>query len=154
MNKKTTATKSGIILPPHLHALATQEIVPAVAPEEGATAEEKATILPDPIGYKILCMVPDVSDKIAGTELDLVKPSDIMRQEEHATTVLFVMKIGDAAYTDQTKTPGKPWCKPGDFVIARTYSGTRLKIYGKEFRILNDDQVECTVDDPRGITRA
>jgi hypothetical protein len=26
-------------------------------------------------------------------------------------------------------------------------------IHGKEFRLINDDQVEATVEDPRGITR-
>jgi hypothetical protein len=39
-------------------------------------------------------------------------------------------------------------------VIVRAYAGTRFKIYGKEFRLINDDQVEAVVDDPRGITRA
>jgi hypothetical protein len=26
-------------------------------------------------------------------------------------------------------------------------------IHGKEFRLINDDQVEATVEDPRGISR-
>jgi len=29
-----------------------------------------------------------------------------------------------------------------------------VKIYGKEFRLINDDQVDAVVQDPRGITRA
>jgi co-chaperonin GroES (HSP10) len=123
-------------------------------PKEDETAEEKSTLLPEPTGYKLLCVVPDVSDKYVGTELDLVKPSEYVRQEEHATTVLFVLKVGSDAYKDTAKFPSGPWCKPGDFVVTRTYSGTRLKIYGKEFRLINDDQVDAVVDDPRGITRA
>jgi co-chaperonin GroES (HSP10) len=111
-------------------------------------------MLPNPTGYKLLCAVPDVSEKIAGTELDLVKPSDLIRQEEHSTTVLFVLKEGADAYKDTTKFPNGAWCKPGDFVIVRAYAGTRFKIYGKEFRLINDDQVEAVVDDPRGVTRA
>ena len=47
-----------------------------------------------------------------------------------------------------------PWCKEGDFVITRAYSGTRIKIFGNEFRIINDDTVEAVVDDPRGYERA
>jgi phospholipid transport system substrate-binding protein len=39
-------------------------------------------------------------------------------------------------------------------LLVRTYSGTRFKIYGKEFRLLNDDQVDAVVQDPRGLTRA
>jgi co-chaperonin GroES (HSP10) len=50
--------------------------------------------------------------------------------------------------------PSGPWCKEGDFVITRPYTGTRMKIHGKEFRIIFDDQVEGVVEDPRGITRA
>jgi co-chaperonin GroES (HSP10) len=124
------------------------------APAPDATAEEKARQLPDPTGWKILCAVPDVEERYAGTTLDLVKPTDILRQEEHATTVLFVLKVGPDAYKDTAKFPTGAWCKEGDFVLVRTYSGTRVKIFGKEFRLINDDQVDAVVQDPRGITRA
>ncbi|WP_248791312.1 hypothetical protein, partial [Escherichia coli] len=92
-----------------------------------ATNEEKATMLPEPTGWKLLCAVPEVDEKIAGTSLDLVRDAATMRQEESATTVLFVLKVGPDAYKDQTKFPGGPWCKAGDFVLVRTYSGTRFK---------------------------
>jgi co-chaperonin GroES (HSP10) len=136
----------GIQLPPSVQQLDT--------PEPDATEETKATALPTPTGYKILCIVPPVDAKIAGTELDLVRDTATMRQEEHATTVLFVMRLGPDAYKDTTKFPSGPWCKEGDFVLVRTYTGTRMKIFGKEFRVIYDDQVECVVQDPRGITRA
>ena len=71
-----------------------------------------------------------------------------------ATTVLFVIKVGADAYKDTAKFPNGAWCKEGDFVLVRTYSGTRFKIYGKEFRLINDDQVDAVVQDPRGLTRA
>jgi len=141
-----------LILPPGLSL--PKEIQPQDAPEKDATDEQKATMLPTPTGYKLLCVVPDVSDKYVGTELDLVKPSEYVRNEEHSTTVLFVMKAGPDAYKDPVKFPTGVWAKEGDFVIVRAYAGTRLKIYGKEFRVINDDQVEAVVDDPRGITRA
>jgi co-chaperonin GroES (HSP10) len=57
-------------------------------------------------------------------------------------------------YKDTTRFPSGPSCKEGDFIIVRPNSGTRLKIHGREFRILNDDSVEAVVEDPRGITRA
>jgi co-chaperonin GroES (HSP10) len=137
---------SDLILPPGIEPLS--------APVEDATPEEKATVLPEPTGFHILCGVPDISDKIDGTELDLVRPSQYAAQEQHATTVLFVLKVGPEAYADKTKFPSGPWCKPGDFVLVRTYSGTRFKIFGKEFRLLNDDQIDAVVQDPRGISRA
>ena len=46
------------------------------------------------------------------------------------------------------------WGKEGDFVMFRANSGTRFKVAGKEYRLLNDDSIEAVVADPRGITRA
>ena len=143
---------SEILLPPGIQLPPSVQQLDAPAPD--ATEETKATALPTPTGYKILCIVPPVDAKIAGTDLDLVRDTATMRQEEHATTVLFVMRLGPDAYKDTTKFPSGPWCKEGDFVLVRTYTGTRMKIFGKEFRVIYDDQVECVVQDPRGITRA
>jgi co-chaperonin GroES (HSP10) len=143
---------SEILLPPGISLPPT--IQPIEKPTEDSSSEEKATSLPRPTGWKILCIVPDVSEKLDGTDLDLVKPTSILKQEEHATTVLFVLEVGPDAYKDQAKFPTGAWCKKGDFILVRTYSGTRFKIFGKEFRLINDDQVDAVVQDPRGITRA
>lgn len=143
---------SEILLPPGISLPA--HIQPVETPDENATDESKASALPIPTGWKLLCVVPEVDEKIAGTSLDLVRDAATMRQEEHATTVLFVLRAGPDAYTDKEKFPTGAWCKEGDFVLVRTYSGTRFKIFGKEFRVINDDQVECVVQDPRGLTRA
>ena len=145
-------SESGLILPPGI-ALP-KHIQPVEAPEADADNETKASALPIPTGWKLLCIVPEVSDKLEGTSLDLVRDMTTLKQEEHATTVLFVLRMGPDAYKDQAKFPSGAWCKEGDFVLVRTYSGTRFKIFGKEFRMINDDQVECVVQDPRGITRA
>lgn len=145
-------TESGLILPP---GIALPKHIQAVdKPADDADDETKATALPTPTGYKILCAVPPVEAKIAGTDLDLIRDTATMRQEEHGTTVLFVMRLGLDAYKDKEKYPSGPWCKEGDFILVRTYTGTRVKIFGKEFRVINDDQVDCVVQDPRGITRA
>lgn len=112
---------------------------------------EKATQLPEVKGYRILCVVPTVEEKY---ESGLIKADKTKNIEEHSTVVLFVVKMGDMAYTDKDRFPTGPWCKEGDFIIARAYSGTRIKIHGKEFRIINDDTVEAVVDDPRGYERA
>ena len=112
---------------------------------------EKATQLPEVKGYRILCIVPTVEEKY---ESGLIKADKTKNIEEHSTVVLFVVKMGDMAYTDEDRFPTGPWCKEGDFIIARAYSGTRIKIHGKEFRIINDDTVEAVVDDPRGYERA
>jgi co-chaperonin GroES (HSP10) len=119
--------------------------------ETQRTAEEKAKQLPDPVGYKLLCMVPNIEQKYEG---GILKADETMRTEELTTVVLFVAKLGEGAYKDPTRFPNGPWCKEGDFVLVRAYAGTRVKIHGTEFRIINDDTVEAIVQDPRGISRA
>jgi len=118
------------------------------------TAEEKAKQLPDPADYMLLCVVPEAMEEYADSEVGIVKDSKTMYYEEMLTPVLFVIKLGSTAYQDKTRFPSGPRCKPGDFVIVRPNSGTRLKIHGREFRLINDDSVEATVQDPRGISRA
>ena len=139
-----------LILPPGISLPA--RIQPKDEQDTTASAEQKAKSLPEPTGWKILCVVPDVADTFENTSI--VKADTFMKQEEHATTVLFVLKVGPDAYKDQSKFPTGAWCKEGDFVLVRTYSGTRFKIFGKEFRLINDDQVDAVVEDPRGLTRA
>ena len=115
------------------------------------TAEEKAKQLPEPSGYRILCAIPEIDETY---ESGIVKADSTMHYEEVLSTVFFVVKMGPDCYKDPTRFPSGPWCKVGDFILARPNSGTRLKIHGREFRIINDDTVEGVVDDPRGITRA
>jgi co-chaperonin GroES (HSP10) len=124
----------------------------AAASEVVQRLTEKGKQLPEPTGYRILCAVPNVEEKYEGT--GILKAETTQKGEEHGTTVLFVLKCGPMAFADMDKFPTGPWCKEGDFVITRAYAGTRFKIHGKEFRLINDDMVEATVDDPRGIGRA
>ena len=112
--------------------------------------EEKATQLPRPSGYRILCAIPEQEKEF---ESGIAKADETMRIEETLTTVLFVVDLGPDCYADKTRFPNGPWCKKGDFVLAKPYSGSRLVIHGREFRIINDDTVEAVVDDPRGIKR-
>lgn len=117
-------------------------------------AEQKAKQLPDPSGFMLLCVVPEAMEEFADSDIGLVKSSKSMEYEELLSPVLFVVKLGPEAYQDKTRFPSGPRCKVGDFVIVRPNSGTRLKIHGREFRIINDETVEGVVEDPRGISRA
>ena len=112
--------------------------------------EEKATQLPKPSGYRILCAIPEQEKEF---ESGIVKADETMRIEETLTTVLFVVDLGPDCYTDKTRFPNGPWCKKGDFILVRPNAGTRLVIHDREFRIINDDSVEAVVEDPRGIKR-
>lgn len=129
----------------------------AIATESGElstlpqSAEEKAKQLPEPVGYHILVALPEAEDKY---ESGIFKADETRRFEEVLATVFFVVKMGPDCYKDEKRFPAGPWCKEGDFILARPNSGTRLKIHGREFRLINDDTVEAVVQDPRGISRA
>ena len=129
----------------------------AIATESGEvstlpqTAEEKAKQLPEPSGYRILVAIPEIEEKY---DSGLLKAGQTVHYEEVLSTVFFVVKLGPDCYKDDKRFPNGPWCKVGDFILARPNSGTRLKIHGREFRIINDDSVEAVVEDPRGISRA
>ena len=114
-------------------------------------AEQKAKQLPVPKGWRILCMVPHIEAKYEG---GIIKAEATTAREELTTHVLFVVKLGDMAYADKEKFPTGPWCKEGDFVLTRPYSGTRVRIHDREFRLINDDTVEGVVSDPRGFSHA
>jgi co-chaperonin GroES (HSP10) len=112
--------------------------------------EEKATQLPKPSGYRILCAIPEVEKEHDG---GILKADETLRFDELLTTVLFVVDLGPDCYKDPARFPTGAWCKKGDFVLVRPNAGTRLVIHGRDFRIINDDSVEGVVDDPRGIKR-
>lgn len=118
---------------------------------EDIPIEQRGTQLPEPKGYRILCAVPEAEETYEG---GIIKDTSTRKVEENATVVLFVLKMGDLAYKDENRFPTGAWCQEGDFIITRAYSGTRILIHGREFRIINDDTVEAVVQDPRGIKRA
>jgi len=115
------------------------------------TAEEKAKQVPDPATFYLLCVLPDIEEEY---ESGLIKSGQTIHFEEILSPVLFVVKMGPDAFKDTNRFPSGPSCKVGDFVLVRPNTGTRIKIHGKEFRLINDDSVEGVVQDPRGITRA
>jgi co-chaperonin GroES (HSP10) len=114
------------------------------------SAEEKARQVPDPVTYHLLCVLPEAEEEY---DSGLAKASQTMQYEELLSPVLFVAKMGPDAFKDEKRFPSGPSCKQGDFVLVRPNTGTRIKIHGKEFRIINDDSVQAVVQDPRGITR-
>ncbi len=114
------------------------------------TNTDKARQLPDPTGYKILIIMPQVDEK---TEGGIIKAQETMHLEEVGSIIGFVLKLGPDAYQDKKKFPNGPYCKEGDLILMRSYSGTRFSIHGKEFRLINDDSVEATVQEARGIRK-
>ena len=113
--------------------------------------EDTTRKLPEPQGYKLLIAIPKLEEKTSG---GVIIPDKLKGMEQTASIIGLVIAMGKAAYKDSDKFPDGPYCKEGDFVIFRSYSGTRFKLRGEEFRLINDDTVEAVVDDPREYARA
>lgn len=105
--------------------------------------------LPKPTGYRLLIALPDVEQYYQNSTL--LKTSDAMHKEYIMSIMGVVIDMGKGAYTDKERFPEGPWCKEGDYVMFRMNTGTRFKVNGKEFRLMNDDSVEAVIPDPRGI---
>jgi len=115
------------------------------------TEEELEQQLPKPVGYKLLIALPQVEDTFNG---GILKADTTKHQEQILSVVGAVLDMGEQAYSDPDRFPNGPWCKVGDFVVFRANTGTRLKVNGTEYRLMNDDSIEAVVSDPRGIARA
>ena len=115
------------------------------------SAEEKAKQVPDPVTYHLLCMLPKAADEYS--ETGILKSETAILHEELLSLVLFVAKIGPDAFKDEKRFPSGAACQVGDFVLVRPNTGTRMKIHGTEWRLINDDSVQAVVQDPRGIQR-
>jgi len=110
-----------------------------------------ASQLPEPKGYKLLIALPEIDEMTDG---GIIRSKDSRHEESIATVVGWFMSMGLDAYANYARFPSGPYCQVGDWVIFRAFSGTRIKIHGKEFRLINDDTVEAVVEDPRGVERA
>jgi co-chaperonin GroES (HSP10) len=103
--------------------------------------------LPEPSGYRILVLPFTPKEKTKG---GILFSQESLDKARIATTCGYVLKMGNLAYQDKEKF-GEPWCKKGDWVIFARYAGSRLPIEGGEVRILNDDEVLGTIEDPESI---
>jgi co-chaperonin GroES (HSP10) len=107
--------------------------------------------LPIPVGYRLLIAMPDVEETFGDS--GIIKSSKEIHLDTVMSTIGLVLDVGEEAYSDKDRFPSGPWCKQGDYVMFRMNTGTRFKVRGKEYRLMNDDSIEAVVADPRGITR-
>ena len=114
------------------------------------SAARKASQMPRPKGYKILIALPEPDEKTDG---GIIKASQTIHAEEVGSIVGFVLDMGPDAYSSKDRFPTGPFCKKGDWIVMRSYTGTRFLVHGKEFRLINDDSVEAVVEDPRGSVK-
>lgn len=103
-----------------------------------------------PAGYKLLVLVNEAEKK---TKSGIYMPDDLAEKERVATIVGRVVAMGPDAYGDKKKFPSGPWCRVNDWIIFRSYAGTRVNSCDAEYRLLNDDSVEAVTTTPEDVQR-
>ena len=122
-----------------------------IVPKEAENDEELDLQIPTPVGYRVLVAMPEVEDTYG--ESGIIKSSKEIHNEYIMSTIGVVLDMGAQAYSDKERFTTGPWCKTGDYVMFRANTGTRFKVGGVEYRLMNDDSIEAVVSDPRGVTR-
>ena len=124
------------------------------------TAEQKAkeepsktnlNKLPNPTGWRILVMPFQVKEETAG---GIIIAQETLDRARAAVQVGYVLKMGPLCYEDKEKYPTGAWCKEKDWVMFARYAGSRIDIDGGEIKMLNDDEILGTIDDPKDILHA
>ena len=104
--------------------------------------------VPTPVGYRLLVLPFTPKEKTKG---GIIIAQESLEKLRIATNCGYVIKVGPLAYHDKEKFPTGPWCKKGQWVIFARYAGSRLPIEGGEVRLLNDDEVLGTIENPESV---
>lgn len=107
-----------------------------------------------PVGWKILIEVVTPTELQEFESKGLEIPETVKQRYTNATVVGLVVELGKDCYNDKD-FPGGPWCKPGDYVVMSPHTGVRIKSPkdGKDYRFINEDNIEGTVPGPEFVTR-
>jgi len=107
--------------------------------------------LPKPTGWRILVLPYKAKEKTKG---GIILSDKTVTESQIATNCGLVLDMGPDAYNDKDKFPNGPWCKKKDWVLFARYAGSRIYIDGGEIRVLNDDEILGTIEDPEDILHA
>lgn len=111
-----------------------------------------------PVTFHVLCKVPSIEDVdpsfAAARRMGIELTAKTTQREESATVVLQVLDWGPDAFGDRARFPSGPVCERGDYILCRAYTGTRVMYDGKEYRLINDDHIDMTLQDVQGFLRA
>ena len=107
--------------------------------------------LPKPTGWRIIVLPYKAKEKTKG---GIILSDKTVSESQIATNCGLVMEMGPDAYNDKDKFPKGPWCKKKDWVLFARYAGSRIYIDGGEIRVLNDDEILGTIEDPEDILHA
>ena len=130
-----------------------EEDAKKISIHEASKEPEKTNLdkLPDPTGWRILVMPFRVKEKSEG---GIIIAQETLDRARAAVQVGYVLKMGPLCYRGEDKYPTGPWCKEKDWVIFARYAGSRMEIEGGEIRMLNDDEILGTIEDPKDLIHA
>ena len=137
-----------LILPKHVAERRIKQVEKEKKPKKKPLEEMS---LPKPTGWRILVLPYKAKEKTKG---GIILSDKTVTESQIATNCGLVMDMGPDAYNDKDKFPNGPWCKKKDWVLFARYAGSRIYIDGGEIRVLNDDEILGTIDDPEDILHA
>jgi len=96
----------------------------------------------EPAGHRVLVFPEEVKEMSSG---GIILPQDSRMREQNATQVGTVIKLGKTAF--KAFDDGEHWCEVGDKVFFARYGGQVVEDPddGKEYRVLNDDDVVAII---------
>ena len=144
MSKEPLLTSTQEV-PKHKPALL-DKIVAEKKPEKDLSKTEDSK-LPQPTGWRLLVLPFKMKEKTKG---GLLLGQETLERQQVGANCGMVLKAGPHCY-DKERYPEGPWCKKGDWVIFARYAGSRMNIDGGEIRMLNDDEVLATIENPEDI---
>ena len=115
-------------------------------PKKEVTNEKNK--LPQPTGWRILVLPFKMNEKTKG---GVIMNESTLERQQVASQCGNVLAMGPDCYNDKNRFSDGPWCKVGDWIVFARYAGSRIEIEGGEVRLLNDDEVLATVQDPTDI---
>ena len=150
MSKETLSTSAKEV-PKHRNALSEKYEKESIGEKEPLNPENIQDVkdqLPEPSGWRLLVLPFTPKEKTKG---GIIIAQESLEKLRIATNCGYVIKLGPLAYHDKEKYPTGPWCKKGEWVIFARYAGSRLPIEGGEVRLLNDDEVLGTIENPESV---
>ena len=110
-------------------------------------SNKESSKLPKPTGWRLLVLPFKMKEKTKG---GIIMSDMTIERQQVASQCGLVVALGEQCY-DKERYPEGPWCKKGDWVVFARYAGSRIQIDGGEVRLLNDDEVLATIENPEDI---
>jgi len=110
-------------------------------------SKKESSKLPKPTGWRLLVLPFKMKEKTKG---GIIMSDITIEKQQVASQCGLVVALGDQCY-DKERYPEGPWCKKGNWVVFARYAGSRIQIDGGEVRLLNDDEILATIENPEDI---